>query len=64
MTAVAKDRWPEAVEVTRNLFELHSDGATWADARNYLQCVFALSDNHRVSSPGDGYRRSDIAYKQ
>lgn len=63
MTAVAKDRWPEAVEVTRNLFELHSDGAKWADASNYLQCVFALSDDYRVSSPGEGYRRSNMPYK-
>jgi len=51
------------VEVTRNLFELHSDGAKWADASNYLQCVFALSDDYRVSSPGEGYRRSNMPYK-
>ena len=58
MTAVAKDRWPEAVEVTRNLFELQSDGVKWADASPYLQCVFALSEKRRSSSPGEAYRRS------
>lgn len=63
MTATAKDRWPEAVEVTRNLFELHSDGAKWADASNYLQCVFTLSDHRRVSSPGETYRRIDLSQK-
>ncbi|RYE43008.1 MAG: hypothetical protein EOP24_30340 [Hyphomicrobiales bacterium] len=58
MTAVAMDRWPEAVEVTRNLFELHSDGAKWAGASSYLQCVFTLSDERRASSPGDAYWRA------
>jgi hypothetical protein len=57
MTAPAKDRWPDAVDVTRNLFELQSDGAQWADASRYLQCVFALSDRSRASSPGEAYRR-------
>lgn len=64
MTAVAKDRWPEAVEVTRNLFELQADGAKWADASSYLQCVFTLSDDRRASSPGDAYRRADMPYRQ
>lgn len=63
MTAVAKDRWPEAVEVTRNLFELQSDGAKWSDASDYLQCVFALSDRRRASSPGEAYRRGDASRK-
>lgn len=58
MTALAKERWPEAVEVTRNLFELQSDGAKWADASSYLQCVFTLSERRRMSSPGETYRRS------
>lgn len=58
MTAVATERWPEAVDVTRNLFELHSDGAQWSDASSYLQCVFTLSDHRRASSPGDMYRRT------
>ena len=57
MTAVAQERWPEAVEVTRNLFELHADGAKWTDASTYLQCVFTLSDARRTSSPGEAYRR-------
>ena len=57
MTAVAHDRWPEAVQVTRNLFELQSDGAKWADASSYLQCVFTLSERRRSSSPGETYRR-------
>ena len=59
MTAVAQDRWPEAVQVTRNLFELQSDGAKWADASSYLQCVFTLSERRRSSSPGETYRRID-----
>jgi len=58
MTAVAKERWPEAVDVTRNLFELHSDGAKWADASSYMQCIFELSDVRRLSSPGESYRRT------
>ena len=57
MAAVAQQRWPEAVEVTRNLFELHADGAKWADASTYLQCVFTVSDHRRASSPGHAYRR-------
>ncbi|MEG1768267.1 MAG: hypothetical protein RR311_07375 [Comamonas sp.] len=59
MTAATSERWPEAVEVTRNLFELQSDGAKWADASSYLQCVFTLSDRRRVSSPGETYRRME-----
>src|SRR5690606_9931475 len=58
MAAVAKERWPEAVDVTRNLFEFHSDGAKWTDASSYLQCVFALSDRRRSSSAGEMYRRA------
>ena len=63
MTVVATERWPEAVDVTRNLFELHSDGAKWADASSYMQCVFTLSDRRRTSSPGDIYRRSGIPHR-
>lgn len=64
MTAVAETRWPEAVEVTRNLFELQSDGTKWADARRYLECVFTLSDQRRASSPGDAYRRIETSHNR
>lgn len=57
MTAVSNDRWPEAVEVTRNLFELNSDNASWTKASSYLQCVFSLSEQRRDSSPGSNYIR-------
>lgn len=53
----SQDRWPEAVEVTRNLFDLQSEGASWKQAQSYLQCVFALSDKARPSSPGDEFKK-------
>jgi hypothetical protein len=54
---VTRDRWPEAVEVTSNLFDLQREGARWAQAKSYLECVFALGSGARPSSPGDGFRR-------
>ena len=57
MVAVSKDRWPEAVDVTRNLFELKADNASWATVGPYLQCVFSLSEQRRDSSPGSHYLR-------
>lgn len=51
------DRWPEAVEATRNLFDLHADGAKWKQASIYMQCLFGLSESRRNSSPGEIYRR-------
>lgn len=57
MASGPQDRWPEAVEATRNLFELQADGAKWAQADSYVQCLFQLSDQRRNSSPGEIYRR-------
>jgi len=57
MTSGSLDRWPEAVEATRNLFELHSDGAKWEQASVYMQCLFQLSATRRPSSAGESYRR-------
>lgn len=61
MTLGSADRWPEAVEATRHLFELHADGAKWSKASMYMQCLFQLSDNRRHSSPGALYQRVRVA---
>lgn len=55
---VSGDRWPEAVEVTRNLFDLQSEGAKWEQAKGYLECVFALGNAARPSSPGEAFKKS------
>ncbi|CAN7779818.1 hypothetical protein LJR084_008126 [Variovorax sp. LjRoot84] len=58
MTRVnAADRWPEAVEATRNLAQYYEDNATWSDVQPYMQCLFELADDRRDSSPGEAYRR-------
>lgn len=54
---VRGDRWPEAVEVTRNLFDLQSEGAKWEQAKSYLECVFALGSAARPSSSGDAFKK-------
>lgn len=60
MTAGPPDEWPEAVVVTRNLFEQRADGVKWKDASAYMQCLFTLSDTRRHSSPGEAYRRQRV----
>lgn len=57
MTATARSRWPDAVEATRNLFELWNDNARWDVARPYIECLFELSPANRPSSPGEAFRR-------
>ncbi|WP_245598088.1 hypothetical protein [Ottowia thiooxydans] len=49
--------WPSAILATRQLFELNQDGAKWADARTYVECLFELSENRKPASPGDAFRR-------
>lgn len=53
----AADRWPDAVEATRNLAQLYEDRANWSNVQPYVQCLFALADERRDSSPGEPYRR-------
>jgi hypothetical protein len=58
MTRVsAADRWPDAVEATRNLSRFYEDRARWADVQPYIQCLFELADERKDSSPGQPYRR-------
>ncbi len=55
-TSVA-DRWPDAVEATRNLAQFYEARASWEDVRPYMQCLFELADDRTNSSPGEPYRR-------
>ena len=58
LVANSQQRWPDAVEATRRLFELHDARASWESARGYLECVVDLSPDHRPSSPGNEFRRA------
>ncbi len=51
------DRWPLAVDATRNLVSLREAGAKWADAKTYMACLFELSEKANVSSPGELFKR-------
>lgn len=53
----AADRWPDAVEATRNLARFHDDRARWEEVQPYMQCLFELADARSNSSPGEPYRR-------
>jgi hypothetical protein len=53
----SEQRWPEAVEATRRLFELNDSAAKWDDAKLYIACVMDLAPDSRPSSPGDDFRR-------
>lgn len=58
MTRVSiANRWPDAVEATRNLVQLYEDRANWSEVQPYMQCLFELAETPRESSPGDPYRR-------
>ncbi|UCV01575.1 hypothetical protein KI609_19225 [Acidovorax radicis] len=58
MTRVsAADKWPDAVEATRNLARFYDDRAKWTDVQPYMQCLFELADERKDSSPGEPYRR-------
>jgi hypothetical protein len=51
------ERWPDAVEATRNLVQFYEERASWADVQSYMQCLFELADDRKDSSPGDLYKR-------
>ena len=52
------DRWPEAVEATRNLASFYEDRAQSSEVQPYTQCLFELGEEERQeSSPGVAYRR-------
>lgn len=57
MATGARDRWPDAVEATKQLFELYNANAPWETARPYLECLFDLSAASRPASPGEAFRR-------
>ena len=58
MTRVsAADRWPDAVEATRNLSRFYEDRVRWSEVQPYMQCLFELADERNDSSPGEEYRR-------
>lgn len=49
------DRWPLAVEATRNLASYK--GRKWDEVSPYMQCLFDLSPDARRSSPGKEFKR-------
>ena len=53
----AADKWPDAVDATRNLARFYDDHASWSEVQPYMQCLFELADERRDSSPGDMFRR-------
>ncbi len=53
----AADRWPDAVEATRNLSLFYEDRARWSEVQPYMQCLFELAPERNDSSPGEQYRR-------
>ena len=53
----AADKWPDAVEATRNLSRFYEDRARWSEVQPYMQCLFELADKRNDSSPGESYRR-------
>jgi hypothetical protein len=57
MATNARDRWPDAVEATKGLFQLYNANASWETARPYFECLFDLSPDSKPSSPGDAFRR-------
>ncbi len=57
MAIGSRDRWPDAVEATRVLFEFYNANATWETARPYVECLFELSPKNRPASPGEHFRR-------
>lgn len=60
MTRVsAADKWPDAVEATRNLARFYDDRARWSEVQPYMQCLFELADERKDSSPGEPYRRRE-----
>lgn len=52
-----RERWPDAVEATRALYELKDIHATWDVAMPQIECLFDLSPEHRPSSSGADFNR-------
>ncbi|WP_342130412.1 hypothetical protein [Hydrogenophaga sp. OTU3427] len=57
VTGEGPDDWPSAILATKQLFELNQNGAKWADARVYVECLFELSGDRKSASPGEAFRR-------
>lgn len=53
-----ENRWPDAVEATRRLFELKDAHASWETAKPYVECLLELSPDHRPSSSGTEFKRA------
>jgi hypothetical protein len=51
------NRWPDAIEATRRLFELNDSRASWEQAKPYIECLLELAPEHQPSSPGVEFRR-------
>jgi hypothetical protein len=49
------DRWPLAVDATRNLASYK--GSKWNEVAPYMRCLFDLSPNAQESSPGEKFKR-------
>jgi len=43
---------PDVVDVGRHLLRAYKDGRSWEDVQPFVECIFALSDDARASSPG------------
>jgi hypothetical protein len=53
MASSAADRWPEAVEASRQLFRFRKRWADWDKVvRPYMECIFDVSNPDAVSSSG------------
>lgn len=57
MAMAATEAFPDAVEITKQLFLLYDDNAPWERARHLFSCVFELSASPRPSSPGPFRKR-------
>lgn len=45
----------DVIEIGRELLRARDDGATWADVKPLVECVFDLSSSARAASPGAQY---------
>jgi hypothetical protein len=59
MASNARDRRPDAIEMTRAIFALYDTDPRpkWREARPLFDCIFELSLEPSLSSPGRDYKR-------
>jgi hypothetical protein len=49
--------YPGSIDVSKQMVEFYRIRAKWPEVKPYAECVFTLSPNSRVSSPGNDFRR-------